>query len=143
MEIKENEVYTHEETQKLLKVSSSTITRMIKKGLIQEDALVAALSKQLQIPYLPLMNYSIDFAVAKIFDQEFCKKNCLIVVDQDDNGACIVTADPFNDVALASIEQKLGKKVHAFIATPTEIMNMLEVAYGQEIPVSQPKTASG
>ena len=35
MEIKENEVYTHEETQVLLKVSSSTVTRMIKKGLIR------------------------------------------------------------------------------------------------------------
>ena len=35
MEIKENEVYTHEETQAILKVSSSTVTRMIKKGLIR------------------------------------------------------------------------------------------------------------
>ena len=35
MEIKENEVYTHEETQEILKVSSSTVTRMIKKGLIK------------------------------------------------------------------------------------------------------------
>ncbi len=29
MEIKENEVYTHEETQVLLKVSASTVTRML------------------------------------------------------------------------------------------------------------------
>lgn len=35
MEIKENEVYTHEETQVLLKLSASTVTRMIKKGLIR------------------------------------------------------------------------------------------------------------
>ena len=35
MEIKENEVYTHAETCELLKVSSSTITRMIKRGLIR------------------------------------------------------------------------------------------------------------
>lgn len=35
MEIKEHEVYTPEEAQALLKVSSSTVTRMIKKGLIR------------------------------------------------------------------------------------------------------------
>lgn len=35
MEIKENEVYTHEEAQALLKLSASTTTRMIKKGLIR------------------------------------------------------------------------------------------------------------
>ena len=35
MEIRENEVYTHEEAQEFLKLSSSTVTRMIKKGLIR------------------------------------------------------------------------------------------------------------
>ena len=45
MEIKENEVYTHEETQALLKLSSSTVTRMIKKGLIQ----AAKVGKQYRI----------------------------------------------------------------------------------------------
>ena len=45
MEIKENEVYTHEETQALLKVSSSTLTRMIKKGLIR----TARVGKQYRI----------------------------------------------------------------------------------------------
>ena len=34
MEIKANEVYTTKEVQELLKVSSSTITRLIKKGSI-------------------------------------------------------------------------------------------------------------
>jgi excisionase family DNA binding protein len=45
MEIKENEVYTHEETQALLKVSASTVTRMIKKGLIRS----AKIGKQYRI----------------------------------------------------------------------------------------------
>jgi len=34
-EIKENVVYTPAETQKLLKISPSTMTRLIKKGLIR------------------------------------------------------------------------------------------------------------
>ena len=45
MEIKENEVYTHEETQAILKVSASTVTRMIKKGLIRS----AKVGKQYRI----------------------------------------------------------------------------------------------
>lgn len=36
-EIKPNAIYTTEETQKLLKVSSSTIKRMLKKGLIRAN----------------------------------------------------------------------------------------------------------
>jgi len=34
-EVKENAIYTAEETRKLLKVSPSTMMRLIKKGLIQ------------------------------------------------------------------------------------------------------------
>jgi len=36
-EIKPNAVYTVEETEKLLKVSNSTIKRMLKKGLIKAN----------------------------------------------------------------------------------------------------------
>ena len=36
-EIKDNAVYTTDETQKLLKVSNSTIKRMLKKGLIKAN----------------------------------------------------------------------------------------------------------
>jgi excisionase family DNA binding protein len=45
MEIKENEVYTHEETQTILKVSASTVTRMIKKGMLR----AAKVGKQYRI----------------------------------------------------------------------------------------------
>ena len=36
-EIKENEVYTTAETEQLLKVSNSTMKRMLKKGLIRAN----------------------------------------------------------------------------------------------------------
>ena len=45
MEIKANEIYTPKETQALLKVSSSTMTRMIKGGLIS----TAKIGKQYRI----------------------------------------------------------------------------------------------
>ena len=45
MEINENKVYTHEETQEILRLSSSTVTRMIKKGLIR----AAKVGKQYRI----------------------------------------------------------------------------------------------
>ncbi|GEM_PF-4683936 len=45
MEIKSDEVYTLKETQNLLKVSSSTLTRLIKKGTIR----AAKVGKQYRI----------------------------------------------------------------------------------------------
>jgi excisionase family DNA binding protein len=45
MKIEENDVYTPHEVQKLLKVSPSTVTRMIKKGLMR----TARVGKQYRI----------------------------------------------------------------------------------------------
>lgn len=68
MEIKENEVYTHEETQKLLKVSSSTVTRMIKKGLIR----TARVGKQYRImgkELLRVLSPELEDKVGKVYNK--------------------------------------------------------------------------
>lgn len=66
MEIKENEVYTPEESRRLLKVSSSTLTRMMKKGLIQ----AAKVGKQYRIlgkELLRLVSPGLEDGVGKAY----------------------------------------------------------------------------
>jgi excisionase family DNA binding protein len=68
MEIKENEVYTHEETQAILKVSSSTVTRMIKKGLIR----TAKVGKQYRImgkELLRILSPKLEDKVGKAYNK--------------------------------------------------------------------------
>lgn len=68
MEIRENEVYTHEETQALLKVSSSTVTRMIKKGLIRS----AKVGKQYRImgkELLRILSPQLEDKVGKAYNK--------------------------------------------------------------------------
>ena len=68
MEIKENEVYTHQETQTILKVSSSTVTRMIKKGLIRS----AKVGKQYRImgkELLRLVSPQLEDEVGKAYNK--------------------------------------------------------------------------
>ena len=68
MEIKSNEVYTPAETQELLKVSSSTVTRMIKKGLIR----TAKVGKQYRImgkELLRLLSPRLEDKVGKAYNK--------------------------------------------------------------------------
>lgn len=68
MEIKESEVYTPQETQALLKVSSSTLTRMIKKGLIQ----TAKVGKQYRImgkELLRILSPKLEDEVGKAYNK--------------------------------------------------------------------------
>lgn len=66
IEIKENAVYTTEETQALLKISSSTVMRMIKKGLIR----TAKVGKQHRImgkELLRILSPNLEDKVGKVY----------------------------------------------------------------------------
>ena len=68
MEIKENEVYTTEETKQILKVSSSTMMRLIKKGLIR----TAKVGKQYRImgkEILRLVSPELEDKVGKAYNK--------------------------------------------------------------------------
>jgi len=68
MEIKSNEVYTTEEAQQLLKVSSSTTMRLIKKGIIR----TAKVGKQYRImgkELLRLLSPKLEDKVGKAYNK--------------------------------------------------------------------------
>ena len=65
-EIKANEVYTTQEAQELLKVSNSTIKRLLKKGLIRANKI----GKQYRIfghEMLRLLSPEVDVKVANAY----------------------------------------------------------------------------
>ena len=68
MEINANEAYTPKETQALLKVSPSTLTRLMKKGLIR----AAKVGKQYRImgkEILRMLSPELEDKVGKIYNQ--------------------------------------------------------------------------
>ena len=68
MEIRENEIYTPKETQALLKVSSSTMTRMIRGGLIG----AAKIGKQYRIlgkEILRIVSPKLEDQVGKFYNK--------------------------------------------------------------------------
>jgi len=67
-EIREGEVYTPQETQAILKVSSSTVTRMIKRGLIR----TARVGKQYRImgkELLRILSPKLEDQVGKVYNK--------------------------------------------------------------------------
>jgi excisionase family DNA binding protein len=68
MEIKENEVYTAQEAQRLLKVSPSTTMRLIKKGIIR----TAKVGKQYRImgkELLRIVSPTLEDKVGKVYNK--------------------------------------------------------------------------
>ncbi len=68
MEIKDNEVYTTEEVQRLLKISPSTTMRLIKKGIIR----TAKVGKQYRIlgkEMLRLLSPKLEDNVGRVYNK--------------------------------------------------------------------------
>lgn len=99
---------------------------LIRLGYITEENLVAALGRQLGIPYLPLQNYSINPDVMPVLGEEFCRRHTLVPFDESARHIFIVMADPTNQTVLRDIETRRGKKVQLFIATSSEILSAIE-----------------
>ncbi len=102
---------------------------LIRLGYITEESLIAAVGKQLRIPYVPLSNYSINMEVATQLDADFCRRHLMILFDQDEKKIYVSTADPLNETALEEISKKFNLKIQLFISTPTEIFNMLDLVF--------------
>ncbi len=115
---------------------------LIRLGYISEENLVAALSRQLNIPYLALGNYSTNMDIATSFDEQFCRQNLLVVFDQDDKRVYLGVADPLNDTAIEEIEKKSKLKPQIFISCASEVLNMLDIAFSAKSKKEPPKKSS-
>lgn len=68
MEVNENEIYTPAEAEKILKISSSTMTRLIKQGLIRS----AKIGKQYRImgkEILRMLSPKLEDRVGKLYNK--------------------------------------------------------------------------
>ena len=100
---------------------------LIKLGYISEEVLIAALGKQLKMPYLPLANYSINAEAVQQFPEEFCKRNLFIAFDQDEEHLYVALGDPLHESLIEEVEKKTQKQIQVFLSTPKEILAMLDL----------------
>ena len=102
---------------------------LISCGYITEENLVAALGRQLDIPYLPIQNYSLNPEAASGLEEDFCRKNLVLAFDKDDRYIFLAMADPLNEIIVHDIATRTGLKPKVFISTPTEILSGAELAF--------------
>ena len=102
---------------------------LIRLGYITEEDLIAAVGKQLKIPYIPLSHYSVNSETTMKFGADFCRRHLLLPFDEDGKNVFLVMGDPLNDLAIGEVEKKCNLKSQIFISTPTEILNMVELIF--------------
>lgn len=112
---------------------------LIRLGAITEDELVAALAKQLSLPFIRVSNYSVNRAVLGRVPKAVAVSYLMFPFDEDENTFSIAVTDPLNTEAFETIKKSVSSRIQVFLSTPTEIKSCIELYYGE--PVDQ--TAGG
>ena len=122
-------IITPEQLNKVLEIREKqgglTGKLLVQQGFATEEDIMFALMSQYEIPYVPLNSYKVDFELFMNFPISGMEKHEFIPLELIGSVISVATADPLNNKLEEYIKQETGLDAVTFIATPTEIKNIL------------------
>jgi len=108
---------------------------LVKLGMVKEDQVVAALGKQLNMPYFSLgtgmLKPAVDQGLEHLIPQDFAFKNCVLPLSRMLRSLTVAMADPLDLLLIDSLRKLTGGEINPVIATRSDIMKAIEEFYGK------------
>lgn len=103
---------------------------------IEENNLLQLLSKQLQLPFINLKNYSIDPEVFHLLSESDARRLHAIVLNRDENGLLVGMVDPSDVLAYDELERILQQSIHLAIISQSNLQRTIDINYRRELEIS-------
>jgi type IV pilus assembly protein PilB len=97
---------------------------------IPEERITQALARQLSLSIVNLQKQKIDPGVAALLPEALARKHSVLPIRKEGHHIVVVMADPLDVVATDDVSLATGLTVTPVIATPAEIKEAIERAYG-------------
>ena len=114
--------------------------------LLREDAVTEVWAGLVGLPYIKLdpLKLDPDFIV-RVVSKPFARKNGFLALDEQGGVLRIATFDPFDDLALETVEQATGKRIELVIASRSDIERLITEFYGfrQSVQRAEKQIAGG
>jgi len=108
---------------------------LVKLGMVKEGQVVAALGKQLNMPYFSLgtgmLKPAMDQGLEHLIPQDFAFKNCVLPLSRMLRSLTVAMADPLDLLLIDSLRKLTGSEINPVIATRSDIMKAIEEFYGK------------
>lgn len=108
---------------------------LVSLGVIKEDQMVAALGKQLNIPYFSLskgmLKPAIDQGLQKLIPQDFALKNSVVPLSRTLKSLTVAMSDPLDLILIDNLKKITGCEINPVIATKPDISKTIEDFYGR------------
>ncbi len=98
---------------------------------LREDAVTELWANLVGLPYLKLdpLKLEPDFIV-RVVSKPFARKHGFLALDEVGGALRIATFDPFDDLAVESVERATGKRIELVIASKSDIERLITEFYG-------------
>lgn len=103
---------------------------IVKKGLIEEKALMLLLVRELNIPSIDLQHFNMDTQLKELVPERLARQYRLVPVSLFAESLTVALADPFNVFAVDDLRDITGKKIDVVMAQPSQIGEALNKLYG-------------
>lgn len=108
---------------------------LVKLGMVKEDQVVAALGKQLNMPYFSLgtgmLKPAADQGLEHLIPQEFAYKNLVLPLSRMLKSLTVAMSDPLDLLLIDSLRKLTGSEINPVIATRSDIMKAIDEFYGK------------
>jgi type IV pilus assembly protein PilB len=98
-------------------------------GLADEEAVSAAIAKELRLELLHSELPAVSSDVAALLPSDFCNKRLIVPLGVEGNTLRLAMTDPLDFSAIQDAEFRAGKRVVAVVASETMIRNLLNQVY--------------
>jgi len=108
---------------------------LVRLGFIKEEQIVAALDKQLSIPYFSSGTYSLkpapDQGLERLIPQEFAYKNSVIPLSRTLRSLTVAMADPLDLILIDNLRKMTNCEINPVLATKSDINKAIMEFYGK------------
>ncbi len=112
------------------KTAESLVGILVSKGLINEDALLKALSQHLGIPYIKIEAENIDIEIAKKIPSKFVTHYNFMPISLQNDALKIAINDPLELSIIDEISLFLNQRIQPVIASQKDILESIKKFYG-------------
>ena len=109
---------------------------LVALGIIGEEELTQAISKQLSVPYASKQNGILvpekDQNLSKYISESFARENVMLPLFVEDNTLAVALSDPSNMFLLDNLRMMTGFEIQPFIASKSQLFQALDAFYSKK-----------
>lgn len=110
---------------------------LVNLDIIDGVHLAAALSTQLNIPYVRLSDYDLTRELVSTIPKDVAQNRKILPIEESEDQLLVAVADPLDIASLDEIKMMIGKDIEPVIAVEEEIDEVLDDIYGTQEEVSE------